>query len=149
MAVRTLNKQKKMKIHTTNYSDTFIEVAEDCPAKIGEVPPVKGDEKSIANIQFEMISRNPYKFRSDDILFHCFATKKGLTNDELDAQREIFFSKGQPCFRSSPLTKRYGWGIHNNTEGKVALYGVETKEYQKFKADKKLKIVKAMRSKKA
>ncbi len=138
-----------MKIHTTNYSDTFIEVAEDCLANIGEIPPAKGDEKSVANIQFEMISQHPYKFTSDDILFHCFATKKELTDNELKAQREIFFSKGQPCFRSSPLTKRYGWGIHNNTEGKIALYGVETMEYQKFKADKKLKIVKAMRSKKA
>jgi len=96
-----------------------------------------------------MISQNPYEFTSDDILFHCFATKKGLTNNELKAQREIFFSKGQPCFRSSPLTKRYGWGIHNNTEGKIALYGVETAEYQKYRAEKKLKIVKAMRSKKA
>ncbi|MBA2761017.1 MAG: hypothetical protein H0U39_03475 [Segetibacter sp.] len=138
-----------MKIHTTNYSDTFIEVAEDCPANVGEIPPAKKDEKSVANIQFEMISQNPYKFTSDDILFHCFATKKGLTNNELEAQREIFFSKGQPCFRSSPLTKRYGWGIHNNTEGKIALYAVGSMEYQKFKADKNLKIVKAMRSKKA
>ncbi len=136
-------------MHTTNYRDSFIEVAADCPANIGEVPPAKGDEKSVANIQFEMISQNPYKFTSDDILFHCYATKKGLTNGELEAQREIFFSKGQPCFRSSPLTKRYGWGIHNNAEGKISLYGVETNEYQKFKADQKLKIVKAMRSKKA
>jgi hypothetical protein len=47
------------------------------------------------------------------------------------------------------LTKRYGWGIHNNTEGKIALYGVGSIEYQKFKDDKNLKIVKAMRSKKA
>ncbi len=133
-----------MKIHTTNYRDTFIEVAEDCPSNIGEIPPAERDEKSVANIQFEMISQSPYKFTSDDILFHCFATKKGLTNNELKAQREIFFSKGQPCFRSSPLTKRYGWGIHNNTEGKIALYAVGSVEYKKFKANKNLKIVKAM-----
>jgi len=51
--------------------------------------------------------------------------------------------------RSSPLAKRYGWGIHNNAEGKIALFGLETDEYKKMVADKGLKIVKAMRSKKA
>ncbi|MEP6512732.1 MAG: DUF6157 family protein [Parafilimonas sp.] len=133
--------------HTTNYYNTFIEVAEDCPAISGEITPMKGNEKTIANIQFEMISQNPYKYNSDEILFHCFATKKGLTKNELQTEREIFFSKGQPCFRSSPLTKRYGWGIHSNAKSKIAMYGVETNEYKKLVTDKNLKIVKAMRSK--
>ncbi len=133
--------------HTTNYYNTFIEVAEDCPAISGEIPPMKGNEKTIANIQFEMISQNPYKYNSDEILFYCFATKKGLTKNELQTEREIFFSKGQPCFRSSPLTKRYGWGIHSNAKSKIAMYGVETNEYKKLVTDKNLKIVKAMRSK--
>lgn len=138
-----------MKTHTTNYTDTFIEVAEDCTANIGEIPPTKGDEKSVANVQFEMISGNPYKYNSDEILFNCYAVKKGLTKIELRAEREIFFSKGQPCLRASPLTKRYGWGIHCDADGKIAMYGVETADYKKYSADKKLKIVKAMRSKKA
>jgi hypothetical protein len=138
-----------MKIHTTNYNNTFIEVAEDCPTTFSEIPTTKGDDKSVANIQFEMIKQNPYKYNSDEVVFHCYATKKDLKKNELQAEREIFFSKGQPCLRTSPLTKRYGWGVHHNTEGKIALYGVETEEYKKYLADKKLKIVKAMRSKKA
>ena len=138
-----------MKIHTTNYFNTLIEVAEDCPATVGEVPLTKGNERSIASLQFEMISQNPYKYNSDEVLFHCYAIKKGLANAEMKTEKEVFFSKGQPCFRSSPLAKRYGWGIHNNQEGKVALFGVETSEYKKFAKDKALKIVKAMRSKKA
>jgi hypothetical protein len=28
-------------MHTTNYLNTFIEVAEDCPVKAAEIPPVK------------------------------------------------------------------------------------------------------------
>ena len=138
-----------MKIHTTNYIDTFIEVAEDCPASDGEIPPIKGEQKSVANIQFEMISRNPYKFTSDEVLFHCFAIKNGLANNQLKAERETFFSKGKACFRCSPLTKRYGWGIHNNAEGKIAVYGFGTTEYKKYSADKVVNVVKAMRFKKA
>lgn len=138
-----------MKIHTTNYFNTFIQVAEDCPIRNAEMPPMKGDIKSIANIQFEMISNNPYKYTSDDVLFNCYAIKKGLPESELENEKETFFSKGQPCLRSSPLTKRYGWGIHSNEEGKIALYGMETSDYKNYEKDKNVKIVKAMRSKKA
>lgn len=135
-----------MKVHTTNYENTFIEVAEDCPAVEGEIPPQKGDSKTVANIEFEMISKNPYKYSSDDVLFQVFAERNDLTKSEYSDAREKFFSKGQACFRASPLTKRYGWGIHNNEKGKIALFGKETKEYQEFLKDTNLKTVKAMRS---
>jgi hypothetical protein len=135
-----------MKVHTTNYENTFIEVAEDCPAAGGEIPKQKGDTKTVANIEFEMISQNPYKYSSDDVLFQVFADKNDLTQSEYNDAREKFFSKGQACLRASPLTKRYGWGIHNDENGKIALYGMETPEYQKFLKDKTLKVVKAMRT---
>jgi hypothetical protein len=137
-----------MKIHSTNYQDTFIEIADDCPAITGEIPPIKGDKKSVANIQFDILSKNPYKFTSDDVLFQVFAERNELTENELDAARKEFFSKGQPCFRASPLTKRYGWGIHNDEKGNIALYGLETDEYKKFSRNEKLKVVKAMKSSK-
>ncbi|MEJ7677002.1 MAG: DUF6157 family protein [Segetibacter sp.] len=58
-----------------------------------------------------------------------------------------FFSKGQPCFRSSPLPKRYGWGVHSDHEGKMAIFAVESDEYKNFLKDKNLKHLKAMRTK--
>ena len=136
-----------MKTHTTNYFDTFIQVADDCPVTKAEVPSQKKKEKSIATIQFELISENPYQYTSDDILFQCFAQKKSLEGDLKEARNQ-FFSKGQACLRSSPLTKRYGWGIHCNHEGKIALYGKDSDAYKHFSEDKRLKITKAMRSKK-
>ncbi len=137
-----------MEIHTTNYHQTFIEVAEDCPTDRGTVPPLKSDAKSIAGMQFELIAGNPYKFTSDDIIFRVFAERNELTPDEQNIARKEFFSKGQACMRSSPLTKRYGWGIHHNTDGKVALFGIETDEYQYFVNNLDVKKVKAMRTKK-
>jgi hypothetical protein len=135
-----------MKIHTTNYQNTFIEIAEDSPATRGEIPPMKGENKTVANIEFDMISKNPYKYSSDEVLFQVFADKNDLTKSEYNDAREQFFSKGQACLRASPLTKRYGWGIHNNEEGKIALFGRETPEYEKLSKDENLKIVKAMRT---
>ena len=135
-----------MKTHSTNYQDTFIQVADDCPATKGEIPVGKGDAKTVAQRQFELISQNPYKLTSDDVFFQIYAQRNDLTPTEQQEARAQFFSKGQPCFRASPLTKRYGWGIHNNQEGKIALYGRETTEYEKFVTDKALKLVKAMKS---
>ncbi len=135
-----------MKIHTTNYQNTFIEVAEDCPTTNGEAPQQKGDKKTVANIEFDIISKNPYKYSSDDVLFQVFAEKNDLTKSEFLQAKEKFFSKGQACFRASPLTKRYGWGIHNDENGKIALYGMETAEFQRLSKDKNLKVVKAMRT---
>lgn len=137
-----------MKIHTTNYTDTFITIAEDSAVIAGEAPPVKDDKQTVASLQFDMIKKHPYKFTSDDVLFTVYAQRNDLTKGELKAAREQFFSKGQACLRASPLTKRYGWGVHSNAEGKVALYGCETEAYDNFTQDKKLKVVKAMRSSK-
>jgi hypothetical protein len=137
-----------MKVHTTNYKNAFIEVAEDCPATSGEMPPVKGDTKTVANIQFDILYEHPYEFTSDDVIFQTYAIRQGLKKSELKAAREQFFSKGQACMRTSPLTKRYGWGVHNDAEGKIAIYPMESKEYQKFAKDKKLEHTKAMRTSK-
>lgn len=132
---------------TTNYYNTFIEVADDCPAEVGERPPQKADERTAADIQFEMIFNHPYKYTSDDVLFEVFAEKNKIGDEKFISERENFFSKGQPCFRSSPLTKRYGWGVHSDAEGRIAIYGAESNEYKKLLKDSTLKHLKAMRSK--
>lgn len=124
---------------TTNYYDTFILVADDSPAIKGEAPPIK-EPKSIAQIEYEMLAGSPYVYTSDDILYAANGERRGIS-------REEFFSKGQPCFRSSPLTKRYGWGIHSDKQGKVAMYPVESSQYKAYVKDSSLKQLKAMRSK--
>ena len=134
-------------MHSTNYFNTFIEIAEDCPVDQGEMPTIKGDKQTVASLQFDMLYHNPYKYTSDEVLFGVFALRKEFTKGELDDERERYFSKGQPCFRASPLTKQYGWGVHSNAEGKIAMFGAETKEYQQFVADDSIKKWKAMRSK--
>ena len=123
-----------MNIHTTNYFNTFIEVAEDCPVTVAEVPPAK-EEKTIAGLQFEMMHDYPYTHTSDDILFAVYAERQGIPKKDHKAEREKFFSKGQPCMRSSALPKRYGWGVHSNEEGKLALIAVEGAKYKKLASD--------------
>ena len=134
-------------MHSTNYYNTFIEIADDCPLDEGEMPPIKGEKKSVANHQFDMLYEHPYEYTSDDVLFGVFAIRKEFVAGEMDEQREHYFSKGQPCFRASPLTKRYGWGVHSNAEGKIAMFAAGSAEYERLVADPDIKKVKAMKSK--
>src|SRR3546814_18844054 len=76
-----------MKVHTTNYQDIFIRLAEDCPAAAGEIPPERKKGETAAMIQFEMISKHPYRYTSDDVLFQVYAEKNDSTEEELPAAR--------------------------------------------------------------
>ena len=125
-------------MRTTNYFDTFIEIAEDCPLSAAAAPPLK-EPKTAARIEYETLVGNPYQYTSDDVLYESGGRRRGIT-------REDFFAKGQPCFRSSALTKRYGWGLHSDEDGKIAIYAVESDDYRCLASDKRIKHVRAMRS---
>ena len=129
-----------MKTHTTNYTDTFIEAAGDCRVTEG-CPPPDREPKTAARIEYEMLIDSPYHYTSDDALYESSGRRRGIS-------REDFFSKAQPCFRSSALCKRYGWGVHSNNEGKIAIYGAGTQEYIRLSTDKSIKHVSAMCSSK-
>jgi Family of unknown function (DUF6157) len=124
---------------TTNRLNTFISVADDCPVYMAEVPPAR-EPKSIPQIEFEMVVEQPYKYTSDDVLYAANGKRRGIA-------RADFFAKIQPDFRLSPLTKRYGWGVHINDEGKIAAYAVGSTEYQMHASNTSLTQLKGNRSK--
>lgn len=128
-------------MHTTNYHDTFIAVAPDCRASTGQTPPSR-DPKTAAQIQFEMLAGHPYEFSSDDVVYASNGERRGIP-------REQFFAKGQPCLRSSALAKRYGWGIHSDSAGRVTIYAVGSPGYARLQADESLTQLAAMRSTRA
>lgn len=132
-------------MHSTDYSNTFIEVADDCKVEVGTIPPEKA-ERTIARMQFDLIKLAPYKYTSDEVIFAIYAQRNGIKNEELEKSRNTFFSKGQACLRCSPLGKTYGWGFHFDDQSRVAIYGKESKEYAKLKSDKTLKHEKSMKS---
>ena len=136
-----------MAAHTTDYVSTFIEVAEDCPVDHAEEPPT-GEKPTIAALHYRLIAQEPYAHTSDDVIFTTHALRNGLDPDDA-AAREAFFSKGQPCLRSSPLGKRYGWGTHHDSEGRVALVAGGTPEYDRLASDPGLTQTRAMRSRRA
>jgi hypothetical protein len=129
-----------------NYYDTLIEVAEDCPAHEGQVPAARGGRKTKAMVEYELLATHPYTYTEQDIAFEVYAATHDIPSRKRRNERERFLSKGHPHLRVSPLAKRYGWGIHNNAEGKIALVAVESPEYTQLLNDSHITKVKAFRS---
>jgi hypothetical protein len=118
--------------HTTNYTNTFITIAPDSSATRGVVPPLKEGNPSIAWRTWQMIAQHPYEFTSDDVIFSVHADRNAIPQEERPAARRTFFSRGQACLRASELGKKYGWGIHHDSNSRVALYSVDAAEYAAF-----------------
>ena len=139
--------------HTTNCFNTFIRVADDCPAKTGEAPPPRGGRPTVASLQYQMIAQAPYKYTSDDVVFATSAPGRQFdakaTGKERNLARSEFFSRGQACLRASGLGKRFGWGIHADAEGRVALYAVDSDRYMALAMDPDIAQTRAMRTKRA
>ena len=142
-------------MHSTNYHDTFIAVAPDCPVAQGTAPP-ESAKPSAALLAYRLIQSRPYQLSSDDVLFSVYAERLQLPPEQRATARAAFFSKPQACLRASDLGKRYGWGIHCNAEGKVALVGAETALYQSLvsgqlpsQAARPVAVKYAMRSRRA
>jgi len=136
-----------------DYFDTFITVAEDCKTDVAKVPQPRGSKKTVAEVQFEMLSE-PFAHTMEDVLFHTWFDRSDhadadLAADELKALRDEYFSTGRACLRASPLTKTHGWGVVFDSEGRAALAASESDEYQQHLNNPDLTILPAMRSKRA
>ena len=135
-----------------NYIDSFIAVADDCPASEGVAPQEKGGKKTVAVIQYELLLGHPYEYTQEDVLFKTHVLHKGITAAEPKSKgkklREDFFEKEQPCLRTSPLARRYGWGFHFDPDGKVAMFPVGSKDYDRL-SKRATKVMKAMRTSRA
>ncbi len=132
-----------------NYVNTLIAVAPDCPVTEALPPPRRGTKASVAQIEFELLSKNPYGYTQEEVLWRTHVRHKGLSRAEATrAARSSFLSRPQPCLRSSPLAKRYGWGLHFDREGKVAMVAIESRKYASLSQRRPagLKVVMALRS---
>ena len=132
-------------MHSTNYSNTLISPAEDCQA-VSKIPEKTG---SIAALQYELMAGKPYELTSDDVLSTVAAMRKGIVLKDLGSFRQDYFSKGQPCFRASPLTKTHGWAVHSDENAFVALLAPDGPEFAELLEDDDVKKINAMRNKRA
>ncbi len=130
-------------------TNTFIIVADDSPVQMGVVPAEKANGRSIARLHYDLLSEHPYEYDLDSFNFEIFCLRNHIPDERRDSYREGFFSKGHPCMRASPLTKTHGFGAHYNNAGKIAIYPVDSRAYQKLSKDPENRIEMAMRTKRS
>ncbi len=131
-----------------NYYSTLIAVADDCPVA-ASVEPGRGAKVTVANLQYDMLADKPFAHTQEDILFATWFDRQDLgpkTTEEVAALREEFFAKPKPCLRTSPLPKKFGWGLVFDTRGRVKLCPMESDEYRALLDGGTVKVLKAMRS---
>lgn len=129
-----------------NDYNALIEVSEDCPATKAEVPHSSAGKKTKPLLEYEMMAGHPYTYSEEDIAFETYALMHQVPKADWPKERQRFLSQDQACLRVSSLAKRYGWGIHNNAEGKTALVAVESSEYRRLIHDPDTTKIKAFRS---
>lgn len=132
-----------------NYANTLIAVAEDSSATQATVPTQRGGKDTVATLQYAMIAEHPYEYTQEDVLFEVWWARQSAKAGSKAHARKVFFAKDQPCLRTSPLPKQYGWGLVFDAAGKVALCPMESAEYKKLLKSTRVQVLKAMRASRA
>lgn len=133
-----------------DYYNTFISVADDCPAESAEVPPAEYRGKpTVAAQEFALLHGHDFERTMAEVLSTVWVTRKGgpdMSADEREALTAEYFGEGRACFRASPLAKKYGWGFVFDEQGRVALVPSDDPRYGEYAADGDLTQLMAMRS---
>lgn len=135
-----------------NYYRTLIAVADDCPVDRGTAPVGRGGKPTVAELQYALLRSSPHVHTQEDLLFAVWLRQHGpqaAAPAELARLRDEFFARPQACLRTSPLAKKYGWGLLFDGDGKVALCPMESEQYRTLLVAGDVKVVKAMRSSRA
>jgi hypothetical protein len=103
-------------------------------------------------IEYSLLKRHPYTYTQENCYLKYISDTNASPEQELMENGttiwDDFFSKSHACIRASMLPKKYGRGVHFDEKGKVALYSIDSQEYQKLPklGDEGLKVIPAMRS---
>ena len=80
--------------------ETFIEVAEDCPAVRAEIPPARDSRPTKAAIEYELIAGEPYALIEEEVAFRTRAVMRGIPEADGLPSEIAFFRRRSPVFAS-------------------------------------------------
>ena len=117
-----------------NDSEVLFTIAEKCPAKNGIVPITNRKEKTVTMHYHDLLMESPYCFTYQQARKEVHENRRGKTDLKLNSYD----------MRRSELCKIWGWGVHADRNGKLALVGCETDEYQRLLKDSSVRKIKAL-----
>lgn len=133
------------------YTNTLITIAKDSPVEVSETPTSTRENTPMHIVVYELLLGNPYGHNHEQLVFesHIIHKKLGdLSREEKEVLWEKLMKRTHACLRTSPLTKKYGYGAHYDAVGNIALYPAESMVYKKFVKDKDIEKIPAMKNKK-
>ncbi|MFC1805592.1 DUF6157 family protein [Planctomycetota bacterium] len=104
------------------YREELIEVAEDCPVDHAVEPPDDRPNKTRARIAYEMLSEHPYQYTEIEFFHELDVVRRCKPNAKIRSYQ----------IKRFPLVQKYGWGIHRNQQGKLALVAMESDRYREL-----------------
>lgn len=131
-----------------DYYNTLILISDDCPVQESKIPESNRKTKTLAEIEYELLSEKPGYYTQDELQFEAHMIHKGIPEISRDEEKMRFLAKSRACMRASALPKRFGWGIYFDQNGKAEVVPAESEKYQELIQRDDIEKVKAMRSKK-
>lgn len=116
--------------------EELIEVAGDCPVDHAVEPPDVRTRKTVARIAYEVLISSPYRFTEPELFHEVHVARRNRPDLKI----------GSYNIKRSPLVQRFGWGIHRNAEGRLALVAMESERYRELQGS--IKRTKPFRRKK-
>ncbi|MCB0054185.1 MAG: hypothetical protein KDE24_32085 [Caldilinea sp.] len=108
--------------------EELIMIASDSESTHAIVPPAH-EPKTIYRIGYEVLTEHPYQFAEAEFQHEVHIERRGRPDLRIEKY----------SIRRSPLVKRFGWGIHRDANGKLALVACDSEEYQRLLADPNVK----------
>ena len=112
----------------------LITTSENCPASSGIAPTTNRKEKTVTMHYHDLFMESPYCFTYEQAKKEVHENRRGKTDLKLNSYD----------MRRSELCKIWGWGVHADRNGKLALVGCETDEYQRLLKDSSVRKIKAL-----
>ncbi|MBT4552270.1 GIY-YIG nuclease family protein [bacterium] len=127
--IKTIEKEPKIR-------NAFIAISEDSDVDRSIIP---GPKKTVARIKYETLIENPYKFTERQLFYEVHVVRRKRNDLKIDSYQ----------IKRSPLVQKFGWGIHVDNEGRLALIAKESSIYSELVANDDIKKIKAYKRKKA
>jgi hypothetical protein len=133
-------------------TNSFVLVAPDTKTAAAVVPQPKGGKDTMPVIQHDLLTNRPYALTLEELIFETHVRRLGLSAAEAKARKTAIwkelFAKSHACMRASALPKQYGWGVHYDEKGRIALVPMESDAYRRFAAGEVegVEVTQAMRT---
>ena len=106
--------------------EELIEVAEDYEGRFAQEPP-DGTPKTITRIEYELLMARPYKFTERELFHEVHVVQRNKTHLKIDSYN----------IKRCLLVQSFGWGLHRNREGKLALVAPDSDQYKELQGSVK------------